>query len=105
MSLRTALWVAGIFLGLFVLDRLLLWMESRGWIFYRRIKGGRGAATYHLLEWTSVLDPTMRQVQVESVKEERQEDEAGDPPGEDEGGSENPPIRSGDPSDPTSPGP
>lgn len=81
------LWVAGGFAGLFVLDRLLLWIESRGWIYYRRTKAGRGAATYHLLEWSSALDPSMRQAQVEMVREERREDESGSPPGPDpEGG-------------------
>jgi hypothetical protein len=82
--LDTALWVVGIGLGLFALDRFFLWMESRGWIYYRRTKAGRGASTYHLFEWNAAFDPTMRQVQEESVREERQEDEAGDPPGREE---------------------
>ena len=69
--------------GLFILDRILLWIESKGWIYYRRTKAGRGAATYHLLEWSSTLDPSMRQAQVEMVREERREDESGDPPGPD----------------------
>lgn len=73
-------WVAGAAVGLLVLDRVLLWIESRGWIYYRRTKAGRGAATYHLLEWSSALDPSMRQAQVEMVKEERREDESGAPP-------------------------
>jgi hypothetical protein len=87
-----ALWMIGTVAGLFVLDRLLLWIESKGWIYYRRNKPGRGASTFHLLEWTSVLDPTQRQVMEIRAKEERQEDEAGDPvgsraePGEDRSG-------------------
>lgn len=40
-------WVIGILvlLGLLLLDRIFLWMELRGWIFYRRRKvtGGGGA--------------------------------------------------------------
>ena len=36
------LWVVGLAVGLFVLDRALLWMESRGWIYYRRTRPGRG---------------------------------------------------------------
>jgi hypothetical protein len=81
--MHVVLWVFGALVGLFVLDRLLLWIESRGWIYYRRTKAGRGAATYHLLEWSSTLDPSMRQAQVEMVKEERREDESGAPPGSD----------------------
>ena len=79
--LETFLWIVGLGLGLFLLDRLLLWAEARGWIYYRRNKPGRGASTFHLLEWTSVIDPTQRQVQEIRVKEEQQEDEAGDPLG------------------------
>ena len=41
----------------------------------------RGASTYHLLEWNSAFDPTMRQVQEERTREEREEEEAGDPLG------------------------
>jgi hypothetical protein len=74
------LWGAAIILGLLALDRVLLWVESRGWIYYRRSKPGRGASTYHLLEWTAVLDPSMKPAQEILVKEEEQEDESGAPP-------------------------
>jgi hypothetical protein len=85
---ETALWVSGLAVGLFLLDRLLLLLEARGWIYYRRNKPGRGASSYHLLEWTSVIDPTQRQVMEERVKEERREDESGDPIGPDGEGEE-----------------
>ena len=87
MSLiEVAPWLVGTVVGLFVLDRLLLWVESHGWIYYRQNKPGRGASTFHLLEWTSVLDPTQRQV-IEIRKEKKQqEDEAGDPVGSKVGG-------------------
>jgi hypothetical protein len=75
-----ALWIVGLGVGVFLLDRLLLFFEARGWIYYRRTKGGRGASTYHLLQWTSVLDPTQQQVLELKVQEEKNEDEAGDPP-------------------------
>lgn len=76
----TVLWILGLVVGLFLLDRLLLFVESRGWIYYRRTKAGRGASTYHLLQWTSVLDPTQQQVIELRIQEEKNEDEAGDPP-------------------------
>jgi hypothetical protein len=75
------LWGLALAVGFFLLDRILLFLESRGWIYYRRTKPGRGASTYHLLEWTSVLDPSQRQVMELRISEERQEDEAGDPEG------------------------
>ena len=79
--METILWITGVAAGLFVLDRVLLWVEARGWIYYRRNKPGRGASTYHLLEWNSAFDPTMRQVQEERLREEKEEEEAGDPLG------------------------
>lgn len=74
------MWIGGLVVGLVMLDRILLWLESRGWIYYRRNKPGRGASTYHLLEWNSAFDPTMRQVLEERTREEKEDEEAGDPP-------------------------
>lgn len=81
--METLLGLLALALGIFVLDRALLWAESRGWIYYRRNKPGRGASTYHLLEWNAAFDPTMRQVLEERVKEVREEEESGAPPGPD----------------------
>ena len=78
--METALWIIGLVVGLIVVDRILLWVESRGWIYYRKNKPGRGASTYHLLEWNSAFDPTMRQVLEERIREKKEEEEAGDPP-------------------------
>ena len=72
-------WIAAALFGLFLLDRSLLWAEARGWIYYRRNKPGRGAATYHLLEMSTIFDPSMRPVQEIRIQEEASEDEAGDP--------------------------
>ena len=76
-----AAWVVGGALGLFVLDRLPLWIESRGWIYYRKSRPGRGAATYHLLEMSAIFNPSMEVAQEILVKEEVQEEESGDPLG------------------------
>jgi hypothetical protein len=81
---ETFLWVVGSGVGLFFLDRALLWAEFRGWIYYRVHKPGRGASTYHLFEWNAAFDPTMRTVQEEQVRAEKEEDEDGDPPGPDD---------------------
>ena len=82
--ISTVLWVVGFVIGLFLLDRVLLWAEDQGWIYYRVNKPGRGASSYHLFEWNAAFDPKMEQVQEEMVKEEKQEDESGDPPGPDD---------------------
>lgn len=72
--------LAGV-LALLVLDRILLWMEARGWINYRRTGLSRTGPIYHALELHSVFEPGMEEVQQVRVREEEQEDEAGDPPG------------------------
>ena len=84
---EVALWVVGLGAVVWILDRFLLWAESRGWVYYRRSKPGRGASTYHLLEWASIFDPAQREVIEVRVKEEQAEDEAGDPlrPGREDG--------------------
>lgn len=81
--MELVLWLGGLVLGLFLLDRALLWAEARGWIYYRVNKPGRGASTYHLFEWNAAFDPTMREVQEEMVREEREDQESGDPPAPD----------------------
>jgi len=65
--------------ALILLDRLLLRLESKGWIFYRRTKGPRGGATYHVREMASVFEPGIKYVQEEIVEEEEEQDESGDP--------------------------
>ncbi|MBK8233590.1 MAG: hypothetical protein IT349_08850 [Candidatus Eisenbacteria bacterium] len=68
-------------LGLFTLDRLLLWLESRRWIYYRRSKGaGTGALTGGLHELHAALDPGARVVQEVQREEQTEEDEQGEPP-------------------------
>ena len=63
-----------------LVDRLLLRMEARGWIFYRRTRGIRGGAMYHAQELDSIFNPGMQHVQEAHVKQEQEEDESGDPP-------------------------
>lgn len=41
--LGIALRIAGVAIALFALDRLLLWMEARGWIYWRKVKSKSGA--------------------------------------------------------------
>lgn len=67
-------------LALLVLDRLLLWMESRGWIYWRRNRPARGASTYHMLELHSNFDPGIQHLLEVAVKEEEEEDDFGEPP-------------------------
>jgi hypothetical protein len=73
-------WIVGIVLALLALDRLLLWFESKGWLYYRRTGPRGGAAVYHLMQMHSVFEPGIEEVIEAKVGEEKEEDESGDPP-------------------------
>jgi len=79
---KLLIWGVAIAITAFALDRLMLWMESRNWIYYRRSKGGPRGAIYHTLEMHSIFDPGIKHVHEIQVKEEEEEDESGDPPTE-----------------------
>lgn len=82
--MRLLFWGIVIVVALLALDRLLLWAEERGWIYYRRYKPRRGASTYHLMEIHSTFEPGFEEVIEAKVHEEEREDESGDPPGADD---------------------
>ena len=71
--LEIALWIAGLAAGLFLLDRLFLWMETKGWIYYRKVKSKSSAAD--VLIGSDFLNPGARYLQ--EAREERagEEDE------------------------------
>lgn len=80
MTVPGWLWITGaVVVGLLVVDRVLLWAESRGWIYYRRNKPRGGAAVYHFLEMSSIFSPSMQEVIEVKVQEQKQVDEDGDP--------------------------
>ena len=78
--MRILLWVAGAAIGLFLLDRLLLWLERRDFVYYRTSGLHRGAATYHLLELSSAFDPGFKEIMEVRSEDAEQQDESGDPP-------------------------
>jgi len=41
--MNTALWIIGVLAALFALDRLFLWMEAKGWIYWRKKKSSSSA--------------------------------------------------------------
>lgn len=77
----SVLGLLGIAAALFLLDRLGLWMERRGWIFYRKRKPS-GLAPAAFLELQKMVEPTARHV-LEIKREPRVELKQptdGDPP-------------------------
>ena len=48
--------------GLFLLDKLALWAEGRGWIYYRKKHSSGGAIGNAFLELQAFLEPSKRHV-------------------------------------------
>lgn len=66
--------------ALFVLDRLGLWMEARGWIYYRKKKPSATDLGNAFLELQSMLEPGKRNVVVVRTEEVVEDEDEGDPP-------------------------
>ncbi len=77
---KLVLWGVAVAAALFLLDRLFLWMESRGWLYYRRTKSRGGASLYHFLQIHKIYNPEIQEVIEVKYGEEQQEDESGEPP-------------------------
>ena len=60
---------------MFLLDRLALWMESRGWLYWRRSRGQHGSVGNAFLEVQKLLEPAQRHV-LEERRERKTEHEA-----------------------------
>ena len=69
-----------IFGGCYGLHKTAEWAERRGWIYYRKMRGNSGALGNAFLEVQSVIEPSVRHVLEERVKDDREDDENGDPP-------------------------
>jgi hypothetical protein len=60
------------------LDRLGLWMEARGWVYYRKKRGTRTLGRA-VLETQALLDPGKRHV-LEAERTDPEEEDSADPP-------------------------
>lgn len=79
--MRFALLVLALASALFGLDRLGLWAERRGWIYYRRKRASPRSLGNALLETQALLEPRARET-VEALAEKPAEREAGGEPPE-----------------------
>ena len=66
-------------IALTVLHHLCLWLERRGWLFYRDRKPSGSAMGGAFMEIDAFLRPGVRH-EIEARKEIVHQDEAGDPP-------------------------
>jgi hypothetical protein len=76
-----ALWVVDLAVVTWVLHRLLIYCEGRGWIYYRSGGGGDGRLSASA-EWLNMYDPSRRHLQQAAREGEwkRDEDDDGDDP-------------------------
>ena len=64
--------------GVFFVDRILLRLEERGWIFYRRNKPNFKNAGSAFIELQAMFEPKARHVIERKEQEENEEDADGD---------------------------
>ena len=66
--------------GLFLLDKLALWAEERGWIYYRTKRSSSGAIGNAFLELQSFFEPSKRHVIEERKRIKKDQQQSGDKP-------------------------
>jgi hypothetical protein len=72
-------WLAAI-ASLLVLDRILLWMESQGWIYYRRRRASPGTFGSALMQIHGLLEPDKQHlVEVEQHAKQASRDDGSGP--------------------------
>ena len=57
--------IVGAVVGLIALDRLLLWMEAKGWVYWRKVKPKGGGLAAGLTAMHELVEPEVRQVRQE----------------------------------------
>jgi hypothetical protein len=70
VNLTVAAWVVGILAALYALHHGALWMERRGWIFYRDTKAGSTSRSNAFMQVQAMFEP-----RAEYVVEGRRSDE------------------------------
>lgn len=83
--LKVIIWIACGIAVLLLLDRLFLYMEGRGWIYYRKKKPSSSALSNACLEVQQLLEPSKKYVVQIKKDERRDQQEAGDLPPEEQG--------------------
>ncbi len=71
-------WILGIGIALFAFDRVALWAESRGWIYWRRKKAQTGAMSAVFAEMNVIANPSAEHVIVAKEGKKFEERESGD---------------------------
>jgi hypothetical protein len=73
--------LAGVVVLVFALDRLALWMEARGWLYWRKTRHSSGGSLGSaFLEIQTLVDPGKRHVLEVRREEKTEEVDSGAPP-------------------------
>ena len=80
--LEIVLWILVGVAGLLLLDQFFLWMERKGWVYYRKVKRQGGVPMADILLGGNVFDPGVRHMH--EARDERPGEEDEDD-GDDEG--------------------
>lgn len=78
--LGAVLWVGGVVVALFLIDRFALWAEERGWIYWRRKRAKTGALGSALMEMDTLTNPSAQHVVEAKDAKKLEERENDDPP-------------------------
>jgi len=71
---------AGVLLALYAVDRLFLWMEERGWVYYRKRRGSGGASSGLLTTMQQFVEPQVQHViEMKERAKEHDRQEEGQP--------------------------
>ena len=72
--------LAGVVFAIWLVHRSALWLEARGWLYYRHRRPSSSTLGTAFLEVQQLVDPGKRFV-LEATREDRSErEESGDPP-------------------------
>ena len=78
--MKYLIWAIIVLAGLYLLDKIALWAEGRGWIYYRKRQASSGTLGNAFLEVMTIFDPGKRHIIEERVKKGPAAQESGDKP-------------------------
>lgn len=78
--MKVFIWVVVAVAAMFLLHRVALWMEGKGWIYYKHNQASSSALGNAFLEVQTLVDPGKRLVLEARREEHTEEAESGDPP-------------------------
>ena len=78
--IQIVLWTAAIAVAAFLFDRLALWAEERGWIYWRRKKAQSTSIGAILSDLNAVTNPSAQHVVEAKQAKKLEERDNGDPP-------------------------